>query len=266
MTTSTTDYRPLLPFDSVYTIVFIILMYHLLGNTIADIINVSISIEAKFYQILVTLFFFYQLSRMYYYLKNFEDIISKQGNHHFLEILPIGFQSTEKIIRLLLSLIIVLLSKFQTQTSLLSSTLLFCFAILMFWDIIVIVGLKNYIKNNQNINGNESLQTAKSFFYLLDDELKNNRIYLFKTKFFERFFGLLASITAYLYQSQTDSSNGILMLFFIFFVALFILAAYYGKFKIQELKLSEMDGFIDDVLRPFYLPIYKLIHNLNFIK
>jgi len=241
-------------------------MYHLLATTIANIFIFDFTNEAKFYHILVTLFFFYQLSRMYYYLKNFEEIISKQGNHHFLEILPIGFQSSEKIIRLFLSLIIVLFSKFQTQMNLLSSTLILCFVSLMLWDFIVIFGLKNYIKNTSNDVNSDSLKTAKSFFYLLDIELNNKRIYLFKPKFFERLFGIFASITAYLYQGQSDSGNGILMLFFTLFVVLFVFTAYYGKIKINELNITEIDEFIDDLLRPFYLPIYKLIHNLNFLK
>lgn len=271
--TSNSNYRPLHPFDSVYTVIFIILMYYILGSTIGEIYYLyqndeNIKIEALFYNILVSVFFVYQLSRMYFYLKNFEDIIVKKGNHHFLEILPVGYQSSEKIIRLILAFSIVLFSKFQTKMDLLSMTLIFCFFVLIVWDVIVIRGLKKTIKQNKSSLdfSNETYKTAKSFFYLSDSELIGNRIYTFKTKFWERFFGLFASVTAYIYQQQGDSSNGIYIWVFSGFVIFFVLTAYYGKFKIKELELTDIDEFVDDLVRPFYLPIYKLLHNLNLIK
>lgn len=268
MTTKLAYYRPLHPFDSVYTIVFIFFMYQILGITIANIAILDLSKEAMFYSLLVAIFFVYQLSRMYYYLKNFEEIIVKKGNHHFLEILPIGYQAGEKTIRVILAFIIVLFPKVQTEMDVLSLTLIVCFSVLIVWDVIVIKGLKKTIKQDSgSINlQSDSYKTAKSFFYLLDKEITKNRIYIFKTKFFERLFGLLASATAYIYQCQDDSGNGVYIFIFGAFVGLFVFSAYYGKFKINELELSEIDEFVDDLIRPFYLPIYKLFYSLNLIR
>lgn len=270
---NSSSYRPLHPFDSVYTIVFIFLMYYILGSKIGEIcylylnddsLDIWLKLEKMFYQFVVAIFFFYQLSRMYYYLKNFEEIIGKKGNNHFLEILSNGFQSSEKIVRLILASIIILFSKYQSQMYFLSLTLILCFILLIIWDFIVIAGLKDNKINQQS----ESFVTAKTFFYIEDNTLRSNRFYFGRPKFFERLCGLIASTVAFFYQIQGKSNSGT-FLFFLFILALigFSFFAYYGKYRIDELKKDNYgEELSDDISRPFYLPIYKLIYNLNLIK
>jgi len=241
-------------------------MYYILGSKIGEICYLyqsdeTIKFEAMVYQFIVAFFFFYQLSRMYYYLKNFEEIIVKKGNNHFLEILSIGYQSSEKSVRLVLALIIILFSKYQSQMYFLSLTLILCFTLLIIWDFIVIAGLKDKTIDRNS----ESFKTAKSFFYIEDSTLTSNRIYFRRLKFIERICGLGAAITAFFYQTQDKSNTGTFLFFiFIVTVAVFLHTANKGKYKINE--NNSNSEFFDDVIRPFYLPIYKLIHNLNLIK
>ena len=151
--TSRSKYLPLHPFDAIYTVAFMLLMLNFLTKAVAHVDH-DISWEIIFYRIVISLFLFFQLMRMYYHLKNFEFEISKEGNNHFLEIIPEKKQTWEKFVRILLAIILIIFSisiEFLDKDFLDKDFLdkfpiciLFtCFLFLIIWDLVVLSGMKS---------------------------------------------------------------------------------------------------------------------------
>lgn len=275
-TTNSTNskYISLHPFDSVYTFVFIYLMFNLLAETLVRSIKYfhsTGSFEFFSYSTVVSLFFFFQISRMYYHLKNFESIIQQDGDKHFLEIIPEKTQSIEKVIRIMLVALLVIFSKIVAYSELtLPITLIICFLLLIFWDLLVIKGIIsilpkiNLLSDDEKKSFSQALETGKTFFYWQEidlDSLNLNKNYFDNHKFKERLCGLFASITALI---CIKFPNVIMMTILIIFAIGILLYSIRGKWKINQLNSDTvLIELLKNIVRPFYMPVLNLVNELN---
>lgn len=277
MTTSKStnnSYITLHPFDSVYTFVFIYLMFNLLSETFVQSIDnfrSTGSFEFFSYSTVVSFFFFFQISRMYYHLKNFESIIQQEGNNHFLEIIPEKTQSIEKVVRIMLAALLVIFSKTVGYSEFtLPFTLFVCFVLLIIWDLLVIKGLISILPTMESLDNdkkksyNQALETGKAFFYWQQSDLKSLNLcenYFDNHKFKERLCGLFASITAFF---CIKISNGLPIFLLSFFAIGILLYSIRGKWKINQLNSDTvLVELLKNIVRPFYMPVLNLVNELK---
>ncbi|MFN0140666.1 MAG: ABC transporter substrate-binding protein [Pyrinomonadaceae bacterium] len=277
MTTTNTQpaYVILRPFDTVYAIVFTYFLLDYLTSKICSVIDHQLNsshshpIDSSGFQGIVVILSTIQLVRMYYYLEHFEVIIRQRGRHHFLEILPYWCEVSEKLLRLVLVLILILFTKLNLYGFPSQAILSICFLLLITWDLIVITGLNSSFTNG-SISETQAVTNARMFFYIRNNEFNKDyvrkRNYVRLPKSWERLGGILASVSAsihyYTYGGIESHETGLWMIPVIVGVGMMAISFYKGRLRVRQ---AEDKGSFKNFLGPLFAPVFAIFANLNLI-
>lgn len=261
------------PFDAAYALAFFLLLLYFVSGVVSVAIYSPIDFGDRIFLLMVAFGISGQLLRMYYHLKDFEVHIAAPGQSHFLELLPRGHSKFERAIRLFIAFVLVAFSKATYELHMKSNVgdlsidqtpaviVTFCFAFLIVWDVAVWHGLRQ----TSDTPSGEAWNTARRFYYLSEQTQEPRLVSYFKGfKFWERFFGLLASVLAIVYVGTrnnpfeiTTALTGFMAIFALMVPVLTLLGHQNSNLRFPD--EGVFLGRIKRILKITFLPIFSII-------
>lgn len=205
------------------------------GNAVAD---------DKLVGPFVRFWLMFQLLRMYYVLHTFEREIDVSGVSHFLESVTGKAKVFERVIRVILATLLVVLSKVRSETLFPAAALATCFFLLLVWDLIVWGQLKD-----KPLTG-KPRTTALRFFYLQHNDSQLNGFYFRSSlKAWERTAGLFGAVLGVAFLIGGDRYVGEL---FLMVAAVGFFGIYMAGFYLEHKTLR---GIAAELGKVFFGPI-----------